>query len=262
MNPSTQFDQPVTGRLVNNLTERDFSDSMGPVAGSGGLYVQFFYMRVQIKSRNARTNGNFETRLCVAKQPKGDRSTIAAQPITEAEAQRQFPMEWARFKQYQDTPTAGTPLSELPGISQSQIMLLVLHGIRSIEDLVGLDETVVQNVGLDAVTARKIALKWTARKGSAGGDVDLARELSKQEIENATLRKRAEAMEASMAAMQAKIDAMAAMGAGGGMAAVAAAPAEDDDGLLEDLPDSEFGAGGDVATGNDDLIGEVDPLKG
>lgn len=249
--------------LAPNLSDRDLSGSgMGPVAGTGGLLVQFFYMRVPIKTRNARRNGSFETRLCVAKQPRGDRATVAASYITETEAQRLHPVEWAQFKQYQDAPTSGTPLHELPGVSQSQIMLLVMHGIRSIEDLLEISPDVANQVGLEAVTARKIAIQWEARRKGTGADIDLARQLAAQEIENETLRKRHEQMEATMAAMQAKIEAMAAMGGGHASAAVMAPPAADD-GLpgLDDMPDTPFGEGGEIVTGNDDLSMDPDPLQ-
>lgn len=248
--------------LAPNLSDRDLSGAgMGPVAGTGGLIVQFFYMRVPIKTRNARRNGSFETRLCVAKQPKGDRATVAASYISETEAQRLHPVEWAQFKQYQDAPTSGTPLHELPGISQSQIALLLLHGIRSIEDLLEITPDIANQVGLDAVTARKIAVQWDARRKDSGADIDLARQLAAQEIENETLRKRHEQMEATMAAMQARIDAMAEMG--GGRVATAAPPTIADDGLpgLDDMPDTPFGEGGEIVTGNDDLSMDLDPLR-
>lgn len=264
MHPAMQSDAIYTNPLAPNLSDRSFSEHMGPVASKGGLNVGFFYARVQLKTRRAQFNGQFETRLFVAMQPKGDRFTIAKEPITERDASTRFPAEFAAFRNYQDTPSRGTPLMELPGISQSQIALLAVNGIRSIEDLVGLSADVVAQVGMEATTAFKVAQRWTAKKADAGDDIGMAGQVAALEIENRTYRDAMRDMEAQMKGLQAQIDAMARIGATGlgavspGVAAQVA-PGSDEPFVM---PPTSFGDGGQAATGNDDLIGnEPDPLK-
>lgn len=252
-----------TNPLAPNLTDRDLSSHLGPVAsrGAGGLNVGFYYARVQLTSRRAAFNGRFETRLFVAIQPKGDRYSMAREPITDRDAQARFPAEYAAFKTYQDTPTRGTPLMELPGVSQSQIAILSINGIRSIEDLLSLTPDIVaQAGGMEATTAYKIAKRWADKTAAAGDDVSLARELAAMEVENKTYRDAMRGMEVQMAAMQAKIDALATMGAvvpaqvASGNIQPAAEPVST--GPLADI----FGDSGS-ATGNDDLGGDINPLE-
>lgn len=253
--------RPVGNAIAPDLTDRTFAGYMDPVTSTGGLLVNFFYGRVQIKTRRAAYNGTYETRLFVAIKPIGDRLTIAHEPITEREAQARFPAEFAAFKHYQTSPTRGTPLMELPGISQSQIAMLTINGIRSIEDLLSLSPDILSQVGLEATTAFKIAEKWTKRRADLGDDVDLARQASALEIENRTLHDNIASMEAQMKAMQAQIDAMASMSSGG---AVQTAPArqsvDDGDGFVGG--NDVLFDGGSASDGDDDLVGQMaDPLR-
>lgn len=162
-------------RLAPNLTGSDLSSHLGPVGGgSGGLYIQFFYARVKIQSVDPALNGKYETRLCVAKVPKGDRLTIATRFIDEEQAAREFPMEYAQFKQYEAVPTSGTPLHELPGISQSQIAYLTIYNVRSIEDLAALPQEQASQMGLEAAQAYSVAKRWIGTKSGAQSMLDSA----------------------------------------------------------------------------------------
>lgn len=173
--------QPADAADRFNLTDRDLSSHLGPVAGTGGLNVQFFYVRTRVESANPERNGMYRTRLCVAKMPKGDRLTIAVRFITEEQAMQQFPREFSMFKQYQDVPTQGTPLHELPGITQSQIGVLVIHNLRCIEDVAACDDALINQMGYDARQAKKLAVRWIENlKGNAdliaGAMTDAARD--------------------------------------------------------------------------------------
>lgn len=162
-------------RLSPNLTGSDLSSHLGPVGGGGGgLYIQFFYARIKIQSVDPTLNGKYDTRLCVAKVPKGDRLTIATRFIDEEQAAREFPMEYAQFKQYEAVPTSGTPLQELPGISQSQIAYLTIYNVRSIEDLAAMAPEQMSQMGLEAAQAYAVAKKWVSAKTDAQPMLDSA----------------------------------------------------------------------------------------
>jgi hypothetical protein len=185
MNQGFGAPQMSVGQMQNgngiapNLSGTDLSSVFGgEVQSSGGLMVQFFYHRVRIGGKNTGT-GKYETRLAVALKPRGDMLTLAVRPITEEDAQRQFPAEWQQFKMYMDTPTRGTPLHELPGATQSMIAILVLGGIRSIEDLVGLPSDVCAQMGMDAVHAQTLAKTWIQRKNGAAAGINMAERLAK-----------------------------------------------------------------------------------
>lgn len=210
-----QSAQPFSPGLAagpsRDLTHMDLSRDLGAVTSKGGLNVQFFYSRILTRSKNAHTSGRYETRLCIAKQPKGDRLTIAHRMISDAQAQREFPAEYAHFKQYQDVPTAGTQLYEIPGISQSQIAILVLNGIRSVEDLVSIPEDVIGQAGFEAVTARKTAVMWMERRSANAPVIDAAAIEARYETERRATHERMAALEATNKALMAKIEAMATM---------------------------------------------------
>jgi hypothetical protein len=253
-----QHFQPSAGNFSPNLTDRDLSASLGPVAGTGGLNIQFFYAPTKISCRNPELNGRYEARLCVAKMPKGDRLTIATRFISEEQAMREFPREFAMFKQYDSVPTNGTPLHELPGVSQSQIAILVLHNLRSIEDVAECAEEIINGMGIDARQAYQVAKRWAKNRAESAPLIEQAERDAKIEQELAAIRARADAAERANIELSAQIKAMVAMS---GQMPVAQ-PVMGQGGMVmvdrgDDLPDakdlqSNMFEGG-IVDGNDDL---------
>lgn len=268
--------------VSQNLSDRDWSRIMGPVSGSGGLLVNFFYSRVVTRNRNAEHNGKAEVRLCVSKQPRGDRSTVACSFISEDRARREYPEEFAAFKDYGEVVTQGIPLHELPGINMSQIGMLAMHGIRSIEDLAGLSEDVAAQLGLEATRAHKTARAWLASRDGSTELVKSADAEARYTIENKTLRERTEKQDAAIRALEMQLEAMrnaqnaqaAAMTGGyaptqhgSTVQPVSNATAVDspDDGETYDVSkmDDPFSEGSDFGDMDDTLVQpEVDPLSG
>ena len=197
----------IGNNIAPDLTSADLSAQLGGVASRGGMNIEFFYNRIRYGDANGALAGKMETRLYVALQPKGDRLTVAIERTTEAEAAKRFPAEWNYFKNYQGAPTSGTPLHELPGISQSMIAMLVLNGIRSIEDLVEIPADVANTIGLDAVTARNIAVQWSARKNGASKTIELADQAGRAEMELAQALARIRDLEKATAIQDATINA-------------------------------------------------------
>lgn len=263
------------GAFSRDLTDMDLSTHMAPVKASGGLIVNFFYKKVQCKARNAETNGKIENRLCVSKQPKGDRSTVAVRYISEEQAQAQFPREFAMFKQYEQVPTDGTPLDELPGITLSQVAMLVINGIRSVEDLVEISEDQLNGLGREVIKARTIAVEWVAKKQGAASTIDNADDLAKLQIENQTFAERLRVLEESNRTLAAQNEALKNMGGAPQTVAQMPGQATADGNAMpvesqeDDLPtelsemDDPLAQGPDFADGNDDLGGsDPDPLAG
>lgn len=203
-----------------NLTARDLSGFLGQgVSGAGGLVVRFFYARVRLGGTTGASAGKFATRLFVGIQPKGDRLTEAVEMIQPEEAQQRFPQEYHAFKSYEDTPTNGTPLNDLPGMTQAMIGQLVLSGIRSIEDLVNLPSDAASQIGLDAVTARNIALTWFKRKDQAGDTLQLSEQLARSTEAMREMMEQMASMRANNEAQERTIQALQASLGGGAMQA-------------------------------------------
>lgn len=251
--------------VSRDMTDADLSTHLGPVAsrGAGGLHVQFFYARVRIENRDSEYNGQNQTRLCVAKQPVGDRYSIAIRYITEEQAKREFPVEFDKFKRFEEVPTSGTPLHELPGASQSQIGLLTLNGIRSIEDLASLSDDQANQIGYDAAMAYRLAKAWVARRDDAAESIKAAEVEAKAAFEREAMQKRLDSFEQANKALSAQVEALTRMAGSAAQpvemaAARPAQPVEDLEYDVEKMPDP-FADSGMVASGNDDLDLDQDP---
>lgn len=258
--------------IVMDQSANDFSDVMAQVAGNGNLSVQFFYKQIRIEDAlNPLSNGTFRTVLCVRKRPHGDKYTEAVRMISERLAQQLYPREYAYFKQSEDVPTDGTPLAEVPGMSQSQIAIMVLHGVRCVEDLVGLSDDQVSQIGMDARMAHGVATKWL--KAKQGSEVMIAEAMREAALsaQNERLAADNAAMAQRLAQLSAQVDLLMKMG-GPGAAAMQDAQGAQGDGkaiLVDatedvDLPEADdLFAGGAVVTGNEDLMGDQDqaPVK-
>jgi hypothetical protein len=266
----------INGRFTRDLTDANLSSHMAPVTASGGLLVNFFYVRTKTRNRDATHNGVSQTRLCVAKQPRGDRATVAIRYISEKQAAAQFPAEYAAFKETGEVMTTGTPLHELPGISISDIGILAIHGLRSVEDLLSLSDDEVGQMGRDATRAYKVAQTWHNRLNENRETVDLAELKTNADIERKTLQETIAKQEAAMKTMQMQIDAMmkanqdritaqsAMPGNSNHVDSTVTAVESDDADLPYDLADMDdpMSEGPDVAFGSEDLgaSDDVNPL--
>jgi len=249
-----------------NYTDHDLSSHLAPVTAKGGLRVAFFWDKIRIKSSDPQKNGTFETRLFVAKQPIGDPATISHRRISEDEAARQWPREFALFKEFEDAPSNGTPLGELPGISRSQVNLLELNGLRCIEDFYEISADQAGQLGMEVSRAHKVALAWLKKRDGEAEMLHAADAEAKALASIKAMEKRMADMEANMRAVEAENRALRSM-TGGAAAAAPTGPVAAMESAASDAPysfddDDDFMGGGDVVSGNDDLAGgEVDPLK-
>lgn len=196
---------PIT---VSNVSHQDLGAAMPGVTATGGIMVKFFYVRVQIKSKNAAENGKWETRLCIAKQPRADRSTVATNFISVEDAKRLFPNDYHHFTQNEDVPTNGTPLNELPGITMSQVGLLTLNGLRSIEDVADITDEQAREIGFEAIRAHKLAKMWRQRLEDSAEDIDVAQLKANHEQERDETTRQMQAMAEQLKQAQMQIAAL------------------------------------------------------
>ena len=206
--PHNMAKGPIT---VTDMSHADLGQAMPGVTATGGVLARFFYTRVKLKTQNAEHNGKWETRLCVAKQPKSDRDTVATSEISVEDAKRYFPREYDHFVRNEDAPTTGTPISELPGITMSQIGLLTLSGLRSIEDVAELDHDQAREIGFDAIRAHKQAKLWLERSEAEGSSIALADVQARYEQEIDARKKTETALQDRLKEMEIKLSALSSM---------------------------------------------------
>lgn len=243
-----------------DLTHADLSSHLGPVTSRGSVLVTFEYIRVAVKSRMPGRKNTLETRLAVKLKPMGERYSEAIEQISEEDAARLYPQEFAHFKNYQDVPTRGTPLSELPGMSQSMIGLCIINGLRSVEDLAGISSEAASQCGLDVSSAHRLAKNWIERRDKNIGAIEDADEKAKLVEMNRVLLDRLTAMEVSLRAMelaasQSRSSAQVPPPYQGELAGNASHVGGD----LSDLPDMPMGGG--IVDGSGDLGRDPNPLE-
>lgn len=125
----------------------------------------------------------------------GDMSTLVHRPVTEADKWR-FPKEYEVFIAGQAERVIGTPLHLWPELSPSQIKELEYHGVRSIEQLANLSDSVKGIIaGFSAL--RDKAKAYLTKNEEAQRDSILAAELSKRDEELAEMRAQLEALMAA-----------------------------------------------------------------
>lgn len=252
-------------RFSRDLTDADLSSHLQSVRSSGGVHVNFFYTKVRAKTRDASRNGQVSTRLCISKQPKGDRSTVSVRFISEERAKRDHPREFDLFKKYEEVPTEGTPLSDLPGISVSQIGLLTINGLRSVEDLCEVSEDQVAQLGLDVIRAKKTATAWMAKRDSESETISAADIEARYSLQLDAMSKQFKAMEEHNRQLQAQVSALQSVRStaapeSAGQTQVGVAGVDVDGDLEYDMaamPDP-FSEGPATTDGDDDL-GATDP---
>jgi hypothetical protein len=236
-------------QFSRDATNTDFPTGLMPTNSLTGLNVAFFYARVQLSSHDKGIGGKYETRLCVAKRIKGDKSTIATRYISEDEAMRQFPAQFTAFKQGEDIPADGTPLHELPGISQSQIGLLVVHGLRTVEDVAELDHSTANRIGIEALAAHKLAKSWVERRKSDAPLIAAAESEAKHEAERNADKARIAQLEARVAALQ-ELHTIAPQ-------VMAAAPAAMQGGAPVSVGDAEYVIPSDIPSGETEASTDI-----
>lgn len=86
----------------------------------------------------------------------GDPNSVIRK-VTPEDSHR-FPREWAAFEQGNaEAPITGTPLTEIPGVDRDASLNLRLKGVRTAEELAGLDESAAKGLGMGGLTFWKAA---------------------------------------------------------------------------------------------------------
>lgn len=235
-------------QFVQDKSSGDLGSGFGNIRGKG-LRLEFKWVNIKLTSSDPTKNGKVERRLVLVQYPLQDGSTGAANYITPEIAREQFPVEWDYFTKNGDMPINGTALGELPGISMSQVGILLVSGLRSVEDLVSLSDERASAIGIEAREAKKVAVAWMHKAKENAELIDYAaRESASQAALEAERQKSAKA-ESMLQAMQARIDAMERMMSNGAQSntSMQARPEGYDSGA--DLPDIEMTS-----------TGEFDPL--
>lgn len=97
------------------------------------IVVRFNYRQFYVDGIEPGSPPRMEIRLVVESHLLGDSSTVAMRVISEEQAQQQYPVEFAEFKQHDMSDVDGQPIIEVPFLTSSDTRLLQACGIMTVE---------------------------------------------------------------------------------------------------------------------------------
>lgn len=123
------------------------------------------------------------------------------------------PREWlAAFKEVykewcegREAPVDGTPITDWPPVSPSQVKTLLSLQVRTVEDLAAANEEVLGRIGMGGRALKQRAIDWLTSSESAG---KASGELSALKAANENLQARNEQLETQLKELAAKVDAL------------------------------------------------------
>ena len=151
------------------------------------VYVKFFTKPKQDVKKSAEEGRPIFLELpYIEIRTPGDKKTVISRPVRDEDKQK-FYQQWEAFERGLDQPLDGTPLSEWPAVTRSQVEELKHFGVMTVEHLAALSDTNAQKfMAINAL--RQKARDWLA---AAEGNAPI----SKLEAENDTLKNQIGAMQ-------------------------------------------------------------------
>jgi hypothetical protein len=184
---------------------RDFSKS----------WPQFYVEAIELKAESERAGrAIFEDREFVRILVPGDRLLNVVHQVTPEIIDR-FPEAYARWKANQSESVIGTPLEQWPPVTKARAYELKAINIRTVEELAGIPDGVLANLGMGGRELRAKAQAWIA---AASGNA----QAGAMAAENEALKQRLAALEDAIARM------------------VAAPPAPTEERNIDELSDKEL----------------------
>jgi hypothetical protein len=151
------------------------------------LLVKFFYKTKKDTTKSAEQGRPvFKDVEYVDISVPGNRGSGVKRPATFRDKQR-FPRHYAAFKQRIELPQEGTPLSEWPVISRSMAEELSFHGVKTVEHMAEMSDTIASSfMGGQSYKAK--ANEWLERARKDVTESHLASELYKRDKLIATMQ--------------------------------------------------------------------------
>lgn len=151
----------------------------------------------------------------IFKQEAKDWFDIQAREVEAQRLPRQWLDQWkadySLWRNGQEIPLRGTPIKGWPIISPAQQETLIHAGIKTVEDLAGVNDEGIRRVGMGAVELKKKADSWL-RTAEDKGAVAMENAALKEEVgvlknSLATLQTNFEELKRSMAALRGPMEA-------------------------------------------------------
>lgn len=155
-----------------------------------GVYVEFRYQAVQ-DDEASRAQGRWvgkDVEFAYVTLPGG--RTVIPLRVTD-EVRARYRAQYDAWKRGEDAPLDGMSVKEWPAITRAQAEEFWRHGVRTLEDLVGVPDSVLNQLGSGARTLQNRARAWLEQAKTAGV---AAEEIATLRRENQELRTRLDAL--------------------------------------------------------------------
>lgn len=164
-----------------------------PNSGSEKLYVTFdLHPRLNEKKSEEEGRPVYDEVEYIRKVVPGDRQNEIHRPAVESE-KRLFARQYAEFKAGSRAAQSGTPLKEWTAISASQAKELAHFHVYTVEQLAGLSDANIQNIG--PIRGLQAKAKDYLEKAAGNAPLEKMRaELTEKDTTIATLKQQMESM--------------------------------------------------------------------
>lgn len=156
----------------------------------------------------------FEDKEMVRVITPGNMKSIPVLPVTE-EHKRRWSAQYAAFKSGHEQPVTGTPLDQVAFLTPAAVKHLQAMNVKTVEDLAGVSDAVLQNLPLGGREYRtKAAAFLDSAKGNALVEHEKAGRIAAEQ-ERDMLKSQMQDLATRLAAVEEKASAAIGSGAGG-----------------------------------------------
>ena len=181
--------------------EYDHNDFSNTPDADKALAVKFFLKERKDNDRTmAEGRPIFKEVEYIDIRGAGKTHAMACRPATYQDKQR-FPKHYAAFKQRIEMPVEGTPLSEWPQISRSQIEEFAFLNIKTVEQMIAMSDTNAMKFH-GGLNLKRKAAEWL----EAADGTKLIAEKQMLQDENARLKVKQEDTDEKIAALQRQVE--------------------------------------------------------
>lgn len=179
---------------------------LGRSPDDAGLIVEFEMHPVEMTARSEQEGRPiFEDRAYITIRAAGSTLQVVSREVGEAD-KRRFPVEWARFNAGEKDVIDGTPLKEWPAITRSRAMELAALNIRTLEELVAVQDGFLPKLGIGARELRTKAKAYLEAAADSAVASRLAAEGERKDGQIADLQRQIAELGAMCKDLTARLD--------------------------------------------------------
>ncbi len=132
-----------------------------------GLNVQF-YKHAELNTWQSQEQGRkvFDEHVYIRILTPANRLNVIERRATDEDRQR-FARQFRHFVERGEQLLSGTPLSELPGMSQGRVLEFAALKVTTVEQLAGMPDSTVQLLGTGGTSLKQLAVRFLDERANS-----------------------------------------------------------------------------------------------